>query len=538
MHIILAYIWSKNPVLSERLKNQFGEVQLAEMFSKLDKGDIALGDAMQRAATKYYPAANREFIKKYGIEMPKVYNYFPSKSERISEVDLLNDFMQKSTSPSFVKQRSSGNKLLMDFGNPVQMLYQHVDKMGRFTMMTEKLDMFNQVFKNPEIKRMVSQKYGEGVYRSMLQMLASSSYTQKGVDYDGSMGIINNMVNNWVVTNIALKPTIAFKQLLSSVNYAENMPFIDWQIGYIKALLNPKKTINFMKKNQYLQARFETGGQAEFLEETIKSSRFAKTKSLRDWFTLNIRIGDTGAIVFGGKPYVDYLMEKKGLTEEEAFKEFRLATLRAQQANVPSSLSNFQNSFKNPVIRLLFAYRNTSNQYARKMADSIISYANGDINKKQMAKDLFIYGFWNSFLYKSATSLSIVGLLMTGNDDDLIADIIQSIFDLNSSAIPLLDGAYQYALAELTGQKGFEPKIPIMSDIIDAIRKFADGVELTDFLNVIGVVFELTLGLPAKTVGSMASGIYDMTQEEAGKGLLKVAGYTDYRANRAVNDTD
>ncbi len=537
MNIIEAYIWNKNEVLRERLLNQFGgEVGLNELFRNLSDEDIKFADAMQRTANSYYAVVNRVFIKKYGIELPKVQNYFPSVTERVSEVDLLNDYVMRSTSPSFIKGRSGNTELLMKFSNPMQLLYGHIDKTSRFVHMTETLDMYNQVFKTPIMNRAISAKYGEDTYKSLVQMLANSSYAKKGADYDGWAKPLNDLVNNWTVTKIGVKPAIAIKQLLSTVNYASEMPVSDWTKGFIKALLHPKKTIEFMKQDEYLKTRFESGGQAEFLEETINNSQFAKTKKLKDMITLNVRLGDIGAICFGGKPYIDHFIST-GMTKEEAFKQFRLATMRSMQASVPSSLSNFQNNFKNPIVRAFNAFRNTSYQYARKMGDAIISYSNGDISKTQMAKELFIYGCLNSFMYRTATSLAFIRLLMTGDDDDLKADFIQSIFDLNATVIPYFGEAYLYALARLTGQRGYEPKVPVLDDIIDTVKEFfTDDVGFEDFMNAITVMAELGAGVPAKSIENMAAGLFDTVGGEPEKGVLRTLGYSEYTAEKAIGD--
>lgn len=543
MDIILAYIWSKNPNLKERLERQFTQQGLYDMFSNLDNEEIEFANLLQKTASKFYNEANKVYIQKYGIELPRVQNYFPSKTERTSVVDLLADFsFQSAASPSFIKNRVVSNMPTMKFSNPLTLLFSHIDKMGVFIKMTETIDLYNKVFTDTDIKKTITELYGKETYESFATTLANSSYQKQAVKTDGLTKIFNTMVNNFVSSKIILKPSIMIKQLFSTVNYAENMPVTTWCSGFLKAVSNPKATIDFMMSDEYLKTRFTTGGQNEYLKQVIENSQFAKTRKLIDYLSLNVKIGDIGAIIFGGKPYIDYLMNVKGMTKEAAFKEFRLSTMRSQQASMASSLSNFQNNFNNPFVRGLFSFRNTPNQYFRKVADSIISYANGDTSKSQMAKTIFIYTFVNAFMYNTATSLSLLAFALNGggDDDDLKQDIIKSFFDFNSQAVPILGDLYTYVLERIMGasRKG-DVSIPAITDIFDAIQNLtAEDVTLEDWINELATIADITTGLPVQTTVNMAGGVGDIAQGNVASGALRTVGYTKKRSQKTTGEED
>ena len=542
LNIIQAYIWSKNSVLKSRLERQFGEDGLNQMFSKLDNDEIEFANLMQRTASKFYNEANRVYIRKYGIELPRVENYFPSQTERVSTVDLLADFsFQSATSPSFIKNRVNSKMPMMRFSNPLTTLFGHIDKMGVFIHMTDVIDMYNKIFTDSDIKKRIISLYGEATYESFGTILANSSYQKQGTKIDKINGIFNKLVSNFVTANIILKPSIAFKQLLSTVNYAENMPVTDWTVGFLKALANPKATVNFMMQDEYLKTRFETGGQNEYLKQSIEHSRFAKTRKFIDYLSLNVKLGDMGAIVFGGKPYIDYLMKKKGMTKENAFREFRLSTMRSQQASMASSLSNFQNNFTNPWVRGLFAFRNTPNQYFRKVVDSVISYSNGDTSLKDCAKTIFIYTFLNAFLYNTATSLSILTLASGGDgDDDLFKDTIKSLFDFNSQAVPVIGDLYVYVLDRLMGMKRKgNVSIPAITDLFDIVEQLtADDVTLEDWLECLASFGDVSTGLPVQSAVNMTGGAVDVVTGKPYSGALRMFGYTKNRAEKVVGENN
>ena len=544
MQLINIYIWTKNNVLNERLENQFAE-QLTDILSKLLPEDMAFGDMLQQAAERYYHEANRVFIKKYGIEMPKVENYFPSSTERVSEFDLLNDYVQASSTPSFTKMRSVGTHHVMKAGNPLQTLFSHIDKMGRYIILSEKLDTINAVFKNPEMKKHVVQKYGENVYSSLITKIANSSFSKKGADYNGLDKILNEWANNWVATKIAIKPTIAIKQFLSTSNFASDMPLHLWAKGFAEAVSKPKETINYMMKIPGMRERFESGGQTEYLKEVIESSQFAKSKKLKDLASLNVRIGDIGAFIFGGKPYVDYLIKERGMSEEAAWEQFKLHGYRTLQAGSPSSLNDFQNNFNNPIVRVLFAFKNQPNQYMRKVGDTIIDYSRGEISHITFAKNIFMYTFFNQFMYSIATSGAVLGFLLTGDDEDLGNDILSSIFNLNTDAIPIIGDIIQLASdfmvqRVLQGKEKVrynEPSMPILGDVYNAFSILnKKEPTLDNYIAAIAPVLEFLTGIPASTLANMTFGVGDIAQGDILKGMLRTVGYTKRRAERMLGE--
>lgn len=549
MNIIQAYIWNKNDIMRQRLINQFlGEETLISMFSNLTVEDVKFADMLQLAAERYYDQANRVFIKKYGIEMPRVQNYFPSAAEFVSEVDLLSDYAQKSTAPTFTKMRSQNTdiQLKVHETNPVKALFTHIDKMSQYINTADKLDTINSVFKHPHMKEAIKEKYGENTYNALLQIIANSTYTQKGLIYNGWMGFINNLVTNWGLTKLT-KPSITFKQVLSATNYAENMPWLQWSTGFIKAWANPKETVDYMMKIPGMRARFEGGTLNEFLKEAVISARFSKTKGMKDAFGMFTKWGDMGALIFGGKPYIDYLINEKGMSEKQAWDEFRKSTYRTQQAGTPSSLSNLQNALKgNPYLRIFLMFRNQQNQYMRKVVDSVIDYQNGVIDKQQLAKTLFMYTFFNQFLYETATSASIVTLALTGDPEDLIADFWKSLFEMNKDALVGLDIVYKKAMDILiqkviTGEEKvkFDDRVgmPLYEDVMNAFKIInKEDPEWEDWHKAMSPLADSVTGLPFTTLINVGGSIGDLSQGDIGKAGLRFFGYTKKRAERILGE--
>lgn len=549
LQIITAYIYAKNDNLMDRLLNQYGG-QLNDMFALLDKQDRALGDFLQKEAEKTYAQINSVFVKERGYDLPRVENYFPSKTERVeSELDFLNAAAAMSKNPSFTKMRVSSAFVQMKLENPFGILFTHIDRAADYTFKAEKLNQIRRVFKSPVLKPAIIEQVGEDCYKRMLELIDQFSVTKPRLNYE--MDKLGDwLTNNYVKGAIALKPTIAVKQLISAINYAENMPATQWVSGFTKAIMHPKETVAFMMSGDpYLKARYESGSMNEALARATADANAltARGKFLRftDLLTINTRLGDVGAIMFGGKPYVDYLMQTKGMSKKEAFAEFRKSTLRSQQANTRSSLSTLQARDMNFIVRGLFAFKNTPAQYARKIADAIYEYQRGEISRAQLAKVVAIYGLFNSWMYSALTTLGLLAWYYDDNDaDEILADeLFFSPFVQMAGCLPVLDMAVGTA-AQVAKAKMFDhtvrmerPELPVVSELFKMGQMAVkDDLAAEDVLNMLVEGGQLIGGLPAKYAKGFATGTADIASgENPMRGFLQMLGYTENRAQIATN---
>ena len=550
MQIITAYIYYQNDNLADRLVQQYGNEQLGAMWNLLDKQDIALAQFLQEQAEQSYAQINEVFVRERGYDLPRVQNYFPSMTERVeSELDFLHAAQVMSKNPSFIKTRASSPFIQMRLENPFGILFRHIDRAADYHFKAEKLNQIRRVFKSPVLKPALIQNLGEDVYKRMLELIDQFSVQKPRLNYE--MDKLGDwLTNNYVKGAIALKPTITIKQLISSINYAEQMPTTRWVAGFTDAIMHPKQTVKFMLDGDpYLKARYESGSMNEALARATADANAitAKGKFLRftDLLTINTRLGDIGAIMFGGKPYVDYLINEKGLSQKEAFAEFRKATLRSQQANTRSSLSTLQAHDMNFLVRGLFAFKNTPAQYARKIADAISQYQRGEINKKQLAKVVAIYGLLNSWMYSMLTSLGLLAWFYDNDEaDELLTDeILFSPFTQMAGALPILDVAVGQA-ANVAKAKMFDhrvrlerPELPVVSELFKmggkALKEDVSAADILDMLVMGGQVFG---GLPTQYIKGFSTGIADVaTGENPMRGFLQALGYTENRAQIATN---
>jgi len=263
------------------------------------------------------------------------------------------------------------------------------------------------------------------------------------------------------------------------------------------------------KNAPFLEARFNRG-----FSEAIKEAIDGAEKIGRHWglwtkmLSSLARSGDITAIVYGGFPMVKYEMAK-GKSLEEAFSVFEKATLKAQQSGLSSSLSQFQNS-RNPFARLFLAFKNTSNQYFRKMVDANISYYNGDTSGGDYAKTMGIYGIIQPILYVLAgfaikKGFKALGQAVRGEDidntdvrEELVNDMMIQLAVSPVNAIPLVDQVAKYALQKATGKNPYKLfRLPLLSDLETGAQK-AGKKEINgdDYFTIAASVLEPVTAAP------------------------------------------
>ena len=577
MNIIGYYIYSQNEIGKARLDNMFSPEEQTRMFSTLSTEDIKFADLCIEMADTYEDV-NAVFKQDRDIDLPKRAKYFPFASETndITVQSFLDSNMGLSGgSFSFTHQVAESNKVYLKAINPVSVLLGHFRDVGAYTSGYLQNKELMLVFKDPAVRRDIELYYGRDILESLMSDIEAVSFDRKASNFAALNKQINRiagpLVDSFVTAALALKTTITFKQWLSFVCYSENMPSSDFVKYLGEFARHPKKSTEYMKKCEYLNTRLQSGSQVEELAAAIESATFSRRKWLTNILTANVRYGDMFAIVFGGYAQVRYLVEKKGYTEQQAFEQFVKTTTQTQQFNSRASISSLQALAKeNALIRAFFTFTNTPFQYLNKMYNAVLQGKRGDISKKQAAKTLLIYGVINPVLYKMASSLSPLELLlayMYGDDEDkeeamkelFVYDMVGGVLTGNTEVLPvnIPEMAFRYAMGEkdLRGVR----EIPLAREAEDTVvgvgeiaRDMADllsgeieleDVGLEDYLKALRAA-GVFAGLPADYAGNVISGIQDLAavgddaEFRPVSAVLKFAGYSKKKSESIQDKID
>lgn len=515
----------KNDLVRERYHNAFGEEQIDTLLSELTVEEEMIADVMMESIQEYKEVLNKRSIETTGLDMGSVENYWMATSEYVP--DLTDDYKSQGETPSAMKARSTSSKVFPIPKNAWEKTNRHISQAEHVDKLSRQFVALKQVFSDRKVKNQIENKFGEDVYKTIMDQIENISLnrvTERGDFITGTMGKI---VNNWVTAKISLNPSVFVKQLGSVINYAENMPSGQWAKGFSKGMLTPKETFKFMWEGSdgFLEARFNRG-MSEAMAEALKGAKMigkgkqSWTKGLSSW----VRAGDISAIIYGGYPYVQHqikLNKAKGMSDKAAtkaaFKSFKVASLKSQQSGLSSGLSQFQNKRGAPY-RLLLAFKNTANQYFRKQIDAIMQYQNGDISAKQLAKVTTIYSIINPMVFAGSGVLVKGALKGIGSmfgayhddDEDFVAEITSAMLMqmlINPyQVVPVLDDMTNFAARRAFGKPAWKVmSTPVLDDLSVAMQKLTkDDITFLDYMDSFGTIGEISTGLPIKTISRTA----------------------------------
>ena len=577
--IITLYTWSLNEELEQRIFTQYGLEQVKHMFETvLTDEDKQLAWLLIDTCDGMYNETNDVFIRTLGLSLPRVENYFPSKTVRVgSEIDMLHEHVVRSSNPSFIKERKKCNRIKMKPDNPISILLPHINKTARYVILSERLNYLNTIFKDATLRAAMKEVFdgiemptvenrgsgkrikgrlgkrkrtvGDRIHDTLLNQLGSSTFENYVRGLNVGKDWRDAIASNYITSRIGGNLKVALGQLTSIINYAEKMPINEWVKGFTDTLKHPKVTIEFMLNNcDYLKARMAGNSMNEIMSRiTDETDRF---RTFKNFWTTNTKYGDLIAISFGGKPYVDYLI-KQGMTIEQAFEKFVEDTLRSQQSGHNSATSVWQKKMsENFFTRMMFAFNNTTLQYERKFMDAIASRSRGEISNKEFIKAILIYKVINPVLFSSfLTNLSImqlVGSLIRGDDDDALErfgiDAVSSMIFANMGAYGFAGmafmtiGRFMMALLDKNEYKPFLSAVPIISDIEDIGKQLIlkNEVTVADWVEAMALVGGDATGVPFPRLTNSIGGIGDIAKGETGAGLLRMMGWGKYRSYKAT----
>jgi hypothetical protein len=368
------------------------------LMSSLSSQDLQLADVLQEEVNKTYEIENKYFIKKYGIDLPKVENYFPRSSRSQSEYDVLDDYKYRSDTPSSMKYRSAS---VIPVAKNVWTKYQeHIAKSAYIEFVAEKYQDLRDILKDHYVKSEIEKQYGKNGYNAIwnnVKDLSISGSVKTYMDFGNSM---QQLLNNLVVGQVALNVPMAIKQLPSFINYSVDMPKEEFSKNVVYMLSNWDECIDFIREyaGDFIDARYYSGSQAEAVGRALKEASLLSskkyplnhiTKPWKDMATWFIRNADKGAIYLGGYAKLKYMVDK-GMTKEEIRKDFIRVTLRNQSAGNPATLASFQRD-KSIGMRFLTAFRNVPAQYMRLLTDTQTQYQRGEISKDRYYSNLINY---------------------------------------------------------------------------------------------------------------------------------------------------
>ena len=467
----------------------YGKKQIDNLISLLSQKERIFADMMMQSVNDRYDSVNKVFIDTYYTDLPRVDNYWMATSEHKEENDIMTlqqDYGSQSATPSFLKERVK-TRVLPKPANAYQKYVKHIKGTFYVTEVAQKQAKLLNLIESLRVKNAIENKFDKNTYNVVHNQITSLSYGSQQQDLDFVSGVIDKVINNFVVAKIALGVPVFVGQLSSVILYSNSMNTATWAKDFALGVANPKKTIEFMEKyvGDYMKNRF-AGGYDQTINMILKDSEKSKKFGLNPKHHYNmmnvltsfVRAGDMGAVIFGGYPRLKNLLENN--TEEEAVRQFILETERTQQSNIESTKSAFEKN--KGLYRIFTSFKSFQFGMTRKIADDIISALNGDISSMQAAKTVMVGGVVSAAFWVFIKNL--YNALVWGMDDDeeLTDGIAENILMQNISIIPFVEEISQYALKKHQGKFAREGiDVVGVDDIFRSVRMLYRKKELDVF---------------------------------------------------------
>jgi len=522
--------------------NQYNQAFLNKVKDELTTDDLAVADAIFGFYNENYERFNAFYEEHFGMSLPKS-KYYTPRAMSVDGVTIDDKTTHGYASFSGAKKRVAvAGTGVINIQGAFRALNKYINQQNHYMGYMDKLTDINAVLANKDVKNIINSLFGAEMNKRIAYEI--NNLANNGNDKVDAWGKFwNKLRANYAKSVLAVKPSLAIKQLTSFPAYWENVGTKDFIAGVADFFAHPKEAIKTLGGTTLMKTR-GTDIIRDF-DQISKSDLFTKMKKAKgkikwnDLLMFNIKFGDRGAIYMGG--WALYKSElnknlKAGMSEKEAkakaLEAFERITDETQQSGRLSQQSYMQS---NSLWRAFTMFTSSQNQYLRKEINAIRGLATGRMSKAKAVKTIFIYHVLLPVFFQVVSDG-----FRWDKDNDLRAAVLGSLngwFILNK----VLENVYNWITDNgnmFKTRMSVRDLVPFwgsVEDLKNDLLKFADDeMELEDVLDVIKPIGEVT-GLPLKYAKDVVENAGEYANEgEYGKELLLWLGWSPY----SLRDSD
>lgn len=509
-NLISIYNLIKNDKVAEKYDNTFGLDQITDLLDNLTEQDINFAISSMEFFKEYYPEVNKAYVQLNDRDLPQAENYFPSRSEYTQENDLFSSYVAISKTPSFFKGRVEGNVIVDPTIDVYTAMNNYITQSEYIKNVGVKHRLLEKIFKDSDVQKIIRNSTNEKMVKNIKNKLDANSLNGINAQINSADKLISNIIGNWAGAKVGLSPAVFAKQLISTGNFAEDMPVKDFSVNFIKGIINPVETIKFMMSNSaYLRTRYKKGGDdaiARMLSDAESSGVIRKNLQkvgyndlkVKEFMSVLQRTGDITAWIFGGNAKVKYLMEQ-GYDKKEAFRIMENEGLESQQSNLKSMMSDFQNA--TGAWKTLTTFKNTPLQYLRKMKTTVDQVISGDITPQDGAKKLVIYGVINPALFGYIGYMfSTMGDEEDDEENEAAKAILYSMAVQPTSGVPFISTLVETIAGSTIKGRSYGASVPVIDELVRSISNTYNGKLDIKPIELMTTITETITGMPIKNV--------------------------------------
>ena len=518
--------------------NQYNREFLQKVDDELTSDDRAFADAVFKFYDENYTRFNAFYEAHFGMSLPKS-KYYTPRAMTVDGVSIDDKTTHGYAGFSGAKKRvAEAGTAVINIQGVMSSLNKYINQQNHYMGYMDKLADINAVLANKEVKNIIGSLFGKEMNKRIEYEI--NNLANNGNDKIDVWGKFWNKIRaNYAKSVLAVKPSLAIKQLTSFPAYWENISAPDFVAGVADFFAHPKEAIKTLGSTTLMKTR--GADIIRDFDQITSGSLFNKMKRANgkikwnDLLMANIQFGDRGAIYMGGWALYKSELKKNlaaGMSEPEAkaaaLNAFERITDETQQSGRLSQQSYMQS---NSALRAFTMFCSSQNQYLRKEINAVRGVLTGRMSKQQAAKTLFIYHVLLPVFFQVVSD----GFRFD-KDNDLRAAALGSLngwFILNK----VIENLYNLVVDE--GNKMFKARMSVrdmipfwgsVEDLKNNLLKFADDeMDAAEVIySAIKPVGEVT-GLPLKYAKDVAENAGDYADDgEYGKELLLWLGWSPY----------
>lgn len=528
----------QDPSIAEVLHAENGMAWTIQMrqtlFDTLTDEDKTYARAQLDFYKKLYPQVNAVYRKMYGVNLP--FNEFYSPIQRDkgdveegmnaefgSDLVLVDEVKFRKAIPSQVKNRT-GSIAPLKIHSDVGVMQRYMHDMSWFIESTEQVMHLKSVFKNEQLKKDIAHHHGASMNRFIDSFLEDfgTGYAARGMVAEAGFNTINRLYSGSV---LALKGTIATKQLVSWFAMADNIPAASFMASHADFFKNPAKVVKFLyNSSPVLQAR---GSSLDFELAKIGAANqpLFQWKKGNQWESLKfalIKFGDRVPIYAGGWAVYQHTLKTTG-SHDKAIAAFEDAMATTQQSTDIDKLSSMQRM--GAIGRTLTMFMTARMALLRGELRAVRQVRRGKITYREFGKRFAYYHFIMPMAIQYISS---------GFEWDTERQFVAgALGQLNS--VVIFGDLMMLAVEQMMAVDGFQPsdEMPItgmMKDLWDGVQDaFAadDAEELLLAIAEIGGAVGHVSGQPVDQVVNMGKGVDKIIDGDVEEGAKLLFGFSE-----------
>ena len=519
----------QQPSIESKARNKKGDAFSQDMIDALRNEvtpqEYRMISALTKFYNEYYTRINKVYRKAEGVNLPQEELYIPISRLGDSQTDeFLKAILYKGAPGSGALTSRTQSVKPLRRRNFYAVATSHIAEMEYYIAYHDKVRIIMSVFDGNTLSN-IERTYNEH-YR---QVIAKDIeyFSRKGVQAGSLIEqfLVTNL-RNFAVGTLAVRPLITIKQLLSFPAFAENVSSLDFALGIGHLISHPKQAWKDMNDSQFFTLRGNRRDQdfADLSADAFGNkvlNVLGRNPRLTSALTLNIRVGDKGAILLGG--YAHFWAKRRALiksgispqeAKKQALRSMEKIAVRTQQSYDPDQVSEQQRS--SGYGRVLALFKSSANALARAEYSAIVERARGRTTNAEVAKAIVIFHLvipnllqfasnygWDeekqvrASIWGAANGLFIIGDLLSyisqqvvGDDDPYSLDIrhpLQMFADV-SEAIEEMAG---YTFGDVTDE----------IKVLEKTFKAAQNLLGVSFLSTYNMIRGVDRTLDAKTGG-------------------------------------